>query len=101
MKEFRGTPGEWRLDEWIVRDHEGLEMNGGLQILDAEGNLICSSTMSGASEIEKADVRLMAASKDLLEALQGLMEFAGIIEERLGTAETGKARAAIAKALGS
>ena len=45
-----------------------------------------------------ADLSLIAAAPELLEALQEMMEYAGIIEERCDSIATNKARAAIAKA---
>lgn len=46
------------------------------------------------------NAHLFASVPDILAALQGLMEFASIIEERCGDMETNAARAAIAKAMG-
>jgi len=90
MKEFRGTPGEWEATALfrVVTD-----------------SVVVASAPGWASRHEEeamANARLMAASKDLLKALQGMIDedFPSLPfdeqERRLNAAE-----AAIDKALGS
>ncbi len=51
-------------------------------------------------EEAKSNAHLIAAAPDLLAALQEMMEYAGIIEERCDSVATNMARRAIAKATG-
>lgn len=101
MKEFRGTPGVFLLKEWRESDQDGSYLNGGLHIVSESGHMISSTTIDGDTEEEEANVRLMAASKDLLEALQGMLaQFTKTPSSLKDTEARIKAHAAIAKALG-
>ena len=64
---------------------------------------LANSLTIGAAEAAAELRRLHEVEKqrdELLEALEGLLEYSGIIEERCDSVSTDKARAAIAKAKG-
>ena len=84
MKEFRGTPGPWKA--------EGDEFYG--WCVASEDVVVADLDFSDQEwDVQAANARLMASSKDLLEALQYALP-------SLGFEEADKARAAIRKALG-
>lgn len=102
MKEFRGTPGEFRVyDEhgrfldaggWYA-ENEDESMSSFVPIFAGE-KVVALAVMDGFDDSKLGrNARLMAASKDLLEALQYALP-------SLGFEEAEKARAAIRKALG-
>lgn len=75
--EFKGTKGNWsvgRDHNWIISDTtetEGFPIRSGHTDVDYYGGmLICESIW------KKEDANLLAASKDLLEALQEIIPFA-------------------------
>lgn len=95
MKEFKGTPGPWTVNEigqhWNNKSLTHLEITFG-----EDGECICDTVY------QRADANLMAAAPELLEALQDCVEWLEI-NAYSGTAEHAaieNARAAIAKALG-
>lgn len=89
MKEFRGTPGEWEFDRF------GCLMANGYSVHTRGFPTLLSGSPESIA-IAEANSRLMAASKDLLEALQGILDNWYV----LGDEEHAKAVAAITKALG-
>jgi len=111
MKEFLGTPGPWKfgIRDWESSDriaekpfnYSGPGYCDNPSIYGADG-----SAVVGCDEYQvfsgEADVRLIVAAPDLLEALQEVVAFWDSItmEDHLNDIHV-KARAAIAKALGS
>lgn len=85
MKEFKGTPGEWK---YTVR-------NVNEMMTTFHGVTIGDTYIEAATRNEREDARLIAAAPDLLEALQLFLD-AQILPEY----HQGVARAAISKALG-
>ncbi|EPL4123820.1 hypothetical protein MWS69_002635 [Citrobacter amalonaticus] len=85
MKEFKGTPGEWK---YTVR-------NVNEMMTTFHGVTIGDTYIEAATRNEREDARLIAAAPDLLEALQLFLD-AQILPEH----HQGVARAAISKALG-
>lgn len=100
MEEFKGTPGPWE---------RGGGENGGGELLvycnNSLGSAVCDAT-SHYSVFDKqtriANLNLMAAAPELLEALQNLVhaDTHGIKNCTAQVSAIEKARAAIAKALG-
>ena len=104
MEEFKGTPGPWE---------RGGGKNGGGELLvycnNSLGSAVCDAT-SHYSVFDKqtriANLNLMAAAPELLEALLGLVGSYDDFRTRKGNPESPqaneiiKARAAISKALG-
>lgn len=101
MKEFKGTPGPWIVNEigqhWNNKALTHLEITFG-----EDGECICDTVY------QRADANLIAAAPELLEALQEILQIGDIhhsaIEAKhpLHDFESWemKARAAIKKALG-
>jgi len=97
MKEFRGTPGEWRAD--------GDEFYGWCVV---SGDVVVADLDLSDQEwdIQAANAHLMAASHDLLEALQAIMKLNqepvgnGWYEVLIDSMTINDAEAAIRKALG-
>lgn len=103
MKEFKGTPGPWRLDEFDAVVH-GEEPSHGWD--RKETVRVSGVALPGrVTEEYAANTRLVAASPDLLSALQHLVE---VYDDPTGKqwtttskkAAIAEARAAIDKALG-
>lgn len=102
MKEFKGTPGEWK---YTVR-------NVNEMMTTFHGVTIGDTYIEAATRNEREDARLIAAAPDLLEALQGYMSAVSEMNEAMkdGYNVQGAmsaligwedmARAAISKALG-
>ena len=80
-------------------DYRGSGFCGNPTIYGADGEEVvgCDEYYVFSNE---ADVRLICAAPDLLEALIEMMDYSGIIEERCDCVATNKARAAIDKAIG-
>lgn len=87
MKEFKGTPGPWVVNEidlhWNNKELASFEITYG-----EDGECICDTVC------QREDANLIAAAPELLEALQDLESRARIY------VNTSKANAAIKKALG-
>lgn len=101
MSEFKGTPGEWNLE---LYSGGAFEISVGKPI---DGMMLLLASRGGhARRIEEmhANARLLAASKDLLEALQSVVMYFWTADREPGGLSEGDveslARAAIAKALG-
>ncbi|EIZ9234941.1 hypothetical protein SNN61_002551 [Cronobacter sakazakii] len=97
MKEFKGTPGPW---EWWT-SNSFLRLSS--QATGKDGGVIDSYAMSDGHtslSVSKADMALIAAAPDLLEALNSIMELQTRGYVVLGDKCTEMARAAIAKAIG-
>lgn len=90
MKEFKGTPGEWK---YTVR-------NVNEMMTTFHGVTIGDTYIEAATRNEREDARLIAAAPDLLEALQSIIELQTRGYVVLGDKYTDMARAAISKALG-
>lgn len=93
MKEFKGTPGPWKVKE--VDDDEISEMSS---TMVAAGSLVlaCIGPTSYTDlKSDNANANLMAAAPDLLEVLQKLLTIYG-----RELSEFKSAKAAISKALG-
>jgi|ADGO01.1.fsa_nt_gi hypothetical protein len=60
MKEFKGTPGQW-----IVEDGE--------YVMDEDGNCIAAFGGMRATDKDEANANLCAAAPELLEALQEMI----------------------------
>lgn len=70
-KDFRGTPGEWRYATGPAF--------GGARYHTVEGpeqHMVCECS-EGTEEEQEANARLHAASKDLLAALQEILNYDG------------------------
>ena len=87
MKEFKGTPGPWVVNEigqhWNNKELAHLEITYG-----EDGECICDTVY------QREDAKLIAAAPELLEALRDLESRACIY------VNTSKAKSAINKALG-
>lgn len=87
MKEFKGTPGPWLVNEigqhWNNKALTHLEITYG-----EDGECICDTVY------QREDAKLIAAAPELLEALRDLESRACIY------VNTSKAKSAINKALG-
>ena len=97
MKEFKGTPGPW---EWWT-SNSFLRLSS--RATGKDGGVIDSYAMSDGHtslSVIKADMALIAAAPDLLEALKSIMELQTRGYVVLGDKCTEMARAAIAKAIG-
>lgn len=107
MGEFKGTRGEWTVCEHSWGETSVIGDGRSIAFLSIEGD----ATEENQYELEErqlADARLMAASKDLLEAAQAILPFipttsageggAAKYSEHVRAAD--KVRAAISKALG-
>jgi hypothetical protein len=89
------SPGPWSVAEWDTRDRDGAIEAGGYQVVDAAGYLVSACTTEGATDAEEANVRLIAAAPDMLEALEAC--YAAL---HPNSDEGALARYAIAKATG-
>ncbi|MDT3595662.1 hypothetical protein [Cronobacter malonaticus] len=100
MKEFKGTPGPW---EWWT-SNSFLRLSS--QATGKDGGVIDSYAMSDGHtslSVSKADMALIAAAPDLLEALQismKVMQEGRLVSYPEWYGVINKARAAIAKAIG-
>ncbi len=86
------TPGEWTMSPPIEHERVGVLSSNGIWVAEAIG------CQPGGREQEIANARLLAASKELYEALKGMIECAG--EEYSGSRYVEAARAALAKVTG-
>lgn len=99
MKEFKGTPGPWLVNEigqhWNNKELAHLEITYG-----EDGECICDTVY------QREDANLISAAPELLEVLQELIADYDDFRARTGRSGEGqnklmlKARAAINKALG-
>jgi len=97
MNKFAAGPWKVVADERYDRFAEADRIVG-YDIKSADGEIVGSEGISGDSEINLANARLIAAAPDLLEALSEIINDGG---KFVMTHETHrKARAAIAKARG-
>lgn len=103
MKEFKGTPGPWRLDEFdaVVHGEEPSHGWGRKETVRVSGVALPGRV----TEEYAANTRLVAASPDLLSAIQHLVEVYDSEDGKQWTTASKKAaiteaRAAIDKALG-
>lgn len=103
MKEFKGTPGPWRLDEFdaVVHGEEPSHGWGRKETVRVSGVALPGRV----TEEYAANTRLVAASPGLLSALQHLVEVYDSQDGKQWTTTSKKAaiaeaRAAIDKALG-
>lgn len=96
MKQFKGTPGEWYVDdpagEWVVDNNKNVAVAKVTRYM-------CDA------DCQRSNARLIAAAPELLEALQEIMIKFGHVGDASTwsiseSVEGVKARAAIAKALG-
>lgn len=105
MKEFKGTPGPWRLEEEDSSDH-GIDAVSAVDPKDGQQFEVCEvwgidHDMS-ICEVSRSNARLIAAAPELLAALQAAwaaMDRETACGSHLDT-ERHMARQAIAKALG-
>lgn len=93
MKEFKGTPGSWKIDD--------------VEFVVCGAKCICAVGGIPFSAEDKANISLIAAAPDLLEALQDMLSGWKYIREQHGDLygigwdrAQDKATAAISKALG-
>ena len=66
------TPGIWTVKPWVSKDEDGAIENTGLQVVAVSGTTetgIFSSCDESDEGCEEADLYLIAAAPDLLEAL--------------------------------
>lgn len=91
MKEFKGTPGPWVLDEFDNVVHGNVDGWGRKESVRVSGVALPGRV----TEEYAANTRLVSAAPDLLEALQLFLD-AQILPEY----HQGVARAVISKALG-
>lgn len=97
MREFKGTPGPWRLDKYgnvVHGQADGFGINKSVRV---SGVAIPGQT---TAEYE-ANTRLLAAAPELLEALRGLIALYEHDEGCRQIQEYKRAKAAMAKALGA
>jgi hypothetical protein len=95
MSEFNGTPGEWDSSYWVVYS---TTPDGKIDKVIA----YLGTNKERRTEENKANAKLMGASKDLLTACQAaLARIESDIEGRRKTDEGNACRDAIAKALGT
>ena len=83
---------QWLIEYRLENAHIGYRA-----IVDEEGCTVCNPSPMG-----EANARLIAAAPDLLEALQGMIDYfiGGSIDDYSDTETMQAARAAIAKATG-
>lgn len=93
MTEFKGTPGPWRTTP------NGVVTSDSCQIAPV-GETSRPADMVGNFERWDADARLIAAAPELLEALELMLSHLGEPHCGIWRDVQGRARAAIAKALG-
>lgn len=103
MKEFKGTPGPWSLDEFdsVVHGEEPSHGWGRKETVRVSGVALPGRV----TEEYAANTRLVSASPELLSALQRLVEVYDSEDGKQWTTDSKKAaiaeaRAAIDKALG-
>lgn len=93
MKEFKGTPGPWKVKE--IDDDEISEMSSTMVVAGSLVLACIGPTSYTDLKTDNANANLIAAAPDLLEALQAVVRVAD-----RQTDEFDMARAAISKALG-
>jgi hypothetical protein len=95
MKEFKGTPGPWKVDRNNVHTGQIATIH---HCIGNDWVEIWSPAWPDSEEAQEANANLIAAAPDLLEALQDIVTY------HFGKTATApaylKARAAISKALG-
>ncbi|EKY1941947.1 hypothetical protein RA231_000317 [Cronobacter turicensis] len=99
MKEFKGTPGPWSLDEFdnVVHGEEPSHGWGRKETVRVSGVALPGRV----TEEYAANTRLVAAAPDLLEALQEFVDlFPDVIDGDAIMPALDKGYAAIAKAMG-
>lgn len=100
MKQFKGMPGPWFIEE--IDDDDLSEMSSTM-IVDVDGLMVACVGPSGNTclEDDMKNADLIAASPELLEALQRCEAVLSVIPlEVCDVEDLLYARAAIAKALG-
>lgn len=78
------TPGPWVVEEWDVREPDGCVINGGLQVVAIKNGAKCSiyaATEDGDGDEMEANLNLIAAAPELLDAL---MQMVAIHDEPSG-----------------
>lgn len=93
MSGFKGTPGPW-----FVEDNPCVKPAVQVAAFDGVGNRHLQVIIQ--SHVQEEDARLIAAAPELLEALEALTANYADVEPG-GSKNVDKARAAIAKALGT
>ena len=105
MNKFTSGPWKVVVDERYDRFAEADRIVG-YDIKSADGEIVGSEGISGDSDINLANARLIAAAPDLLEALDGMLKIYGCHYDRDGLKPSteieciAKAIAAIARARG-
>ena len=101
MAHLKFAPGPWRLHEWTSHDIHGAIEACGMQVVDADGRMVSAGAMECPSIEEEANLSLIAAAPELLEALQGLIDAHAVPSSACKERPAyNAARKAISKALG-
>lgn len=110
---IKHTRGPWTVEEWDFREPDGLVINSGMQVVAVSGSVkngvkcsIYAATEEGDGEEMEANLHLIAAAPELLEALEDLKTEITLSDVDMDYIEShfrkwiNKANLAIAKAKG-
>ena len=85
------TPGPWVVEGWDVREPDGCVINGGLQVVAIKNGAKCpiyAATEDGDGDEMEANLDLMAASPQLLIALEDAEKILRGIAEQVPSAKS-------------
>ena len=103
VAQVKHTPGKWKIFdttaiEKIFPDLQNSSNNGQLEIF--AGDTPVAKIRNGFAREAKENARLIAAAPELLEALEGMLEWARRVKERNPGMEIANAMRAVLKAEG-